>query len=561
MLVEENRRPALWAWNYATLGLVAALAAIGTIYFLTPAANHAEAEDSVWYLKAITFDAFPDQFHPNHLLFQPINYLFYHAWKLLGYPANAAWPVRVLNVAAALASLWLVYRISASLEVPLFARFFAVIGTGFSYGFWWYTVEAQSNLLPMVFVLLSLHRLILIREDPLNPRHSVLLGLCNGAAMVLHQQHFLLLAVSLLGYMGVFWQRRRAIPASRFLGPVLICLVTCGALVFTIYLGAAVLGRGLHDLGGLRSWVTSGSVPGGFGYGLSLESMKAVLGAGRALIGGHFIFGFPAVAALIERLVQNYELRDKMFLVKDFSPLRNYLLAALTVIMGAVVLAGVVDLLRRRRPGSIDNDNGAARRFAFWLLGAYLVSYSLFNLYWLPESIEFWVCLTPVAYLLVALLLAPAVGRPAVKTGMGAFLACLFLINLFGSVLPQNDLRNDYWYAFNSWLLNNSGPGDLVVSGAGYISDGYVEFYSGAKVLPTAVTDKNLRARFDWAIDYYRPKRVILSSSVLSPRQLRGHTLLDPTPAREFFAGIMPELTLLHSDSWQDIYLYNAGTS
>ena len=561
MLMEENRRPALSTWRYTTLGLVATLAAVGTIYFLTPANNHAEAEDSVWYLKAITFDAFPDQFHPNHLLFQPVNYLFYHAWKLLGYAASAGLPVRVLNVAAALGSLWLVYRILASLKVPLFARYFAVIGTAFSYGFWWYTVEAQSNLLPMVFVLLTLHRLMLIREDPLNIRHAVLLGIYSGAAMLLHQQHLLLLGVSLLGYVGVFWQRRRTIPGFRFLERVLIYGATCGVLFCGVYLGAAVLGKGLHDLNGLRSWMTSGSVPGGFGYGLSLESMKAVLGAGRALVGGHFVFAFPAMSGLVQRLIQNYELRDKMFLVKDFSPLRSGLLAALTLTLGALIVAAFVHLLRQGRPGSTEDAGTGARRFAFWLLGEYLLLYALFNLYWLPESIEFWVCLTPVAYMVVALLLAPASGRPAVRAGMGAFLACLFLVNLFGSVLPQTDLRHDYWYTFDSWLLNNSGPGDLVVSGAGYIPDGYVEFYSGAKVLPTTVTDKNLQDRFEWAIRYYRPSRIILSSSVLSPRELRGHTRLDPAPARQFFAGIMPHLTLLHSDSWQDIYLYSAGTS
>ena len=76
--------------------------------------NHAEAEDSLHYLTAITYEGFSSQFHPNHLLYNPINYLFYHGWKLFGYQGAAELPAAILNIVAALATLALVYRIVRS---------------------------------------------------------------------------------------------------------------------------------------------------------------------------------------------------------------------------------------------------------------------------------------------------------------------------------------------------------------------------------------------------------------------------------------------------------------
>ena len=54
----------------------------------------------------------------------------------------------------------------------------------------------------------------------------------------------------------------------------------------------------------------------------------------------------------------------------------------------------------------------------------------------------------------------------------------------------------------------------------------------------------------------YRPKRIFVSSTVADPpRQVVGKLTFEATPAKAFFDRLRSSLRLVHSDSWQSVYL------
>jgi hypothetical protein len=140
---------------------------------------------------------------------------------------------------------------------------------------------------------------------------------------------------------------------------------------------------------------------------------------------------------------------------------------------------------------------------------------------------------------------------------MGIMLLCLFLINLFGSVLPQTDREHDYWYKFNSWLIKNCKPGDLVVSCSDWVSDGYVKYYSGARVFSTIDSDQTLEKKFQEIISFYKPKKIYFTSTIYQPieKYIDGNNF-DNYYAGSFYSKSSKYLTLVHSDSYQKIFLY-----
>jgi len=58
----------------------------------------------------------------------------------------------------------------------------------------------------------------------------------------------------------------------------------------------------------------------------------------------------------------------------------------------------------------------------------------------------------------------------------------------------------------------------------------------------------------------YQPKRIFFSSSVLEAREQQGQSYRSMATARRFFAAVEPYLTLVHTDEWQQIYLYRSAT-
>ncbi len=110
-----------------------------------------------------------------------------------------------------------------------------------------------------------------------------------------------------------------------------------------------------------------------------------------------------------------------------------------------------------------------------------------------PTTIEWWVTPLTVAAIGIASLQArrPSTGHTWLAGAV--FAAALFVANGAGSILPQTNLRTDYWYQANGFLIRNAHKGDTILTDGGFISDLYLTLYTDAEVVPVhAVTSQRL---------------------------------------------------------------------
>ena len=547
------------AETFAVLGV---LALIATIYLSTLAVNHSEAEDSLWYANAITRGSIAYQFHPNHLLYNAVNRVFYTGWKALGYGADAELPAKVLNVLAALAILALVDDVARRARMSFGLRLTLLLTIAFSFGFWWYSVEVEAYVVPLVFAFLALRQLIIVDGDFARWRGHVLLGIYTALTVLLHQQHLILGVVVLAGYALMWRAHRETMSLPRYLARVLLVGAVSLSLIVAAYAVVIVGVLGRASLDGALGWLRSGGSFGGYGDGLLLAAPRSLFGLGRAFVGGHYLFSFPAVTALLSRALPNYDLREETFLVQGFSRFGGVVLLVLTFALLAVVVALAIRATRQprygRAAGAPDDPALRTRRLAGWILIAYLAAYGLFNAIFLPESVEVWVAVVPALALALYLLIARAApGRPA-QMMLAALAMLLFVVNFFGSVAPQLDPQRDYWRQRDSWLLDNAAPGDLVVLDTGYVSGGYVTFYTGAEVFNAAFADPRIDSQFEKILALRKPSRVLLvETKSAGASGLIERADMDASFARSFYDRLRPQLELLHTDEWQNIYQYN----
>ena len=543
--------------NRSTLWLLVSLAVIAVLYLSTLAVNHSEIEDSLWHAKAIMERPFRDQFHPNHLLYGFLNHAFFMAWQIVGYEGNAVVPMQIINVVAGLFSLSIFYLLAIRLGILFPLAHFCLLSVALSYGFWWQSVEIDTYALPTIFVLLCIHRLLLINEDFSRSLNHLLLGMFNAIAILFHQQHVIFCAIVIFGYLWILHTRRREITWGGFLHGFSLYAAVGAFLVLTSYAVVIFLVEDLLSYEEIRSRILGHAATGNWGFWTFSSPLKALVGFPRAFVGVHFLFSFPGVPDMLGRLFPDKLLREELFLVEDFSIARNFLLlilslATLSLFAFLVFSAIKGGNLRKIVRSEYFPAQSSRRGLAFVLLGAYLLAYALFNTWWEPLSSRHWVSLIPMVFLILGLLLNSVFDRKGLRVSFGLFLVCLFLANLFGSVVPQLDRDHDYWYAYNAWLIKNGRPGDLVVTGSGYLSEGYLMTYSRAGVVGTQrVRDPVEQVR--GAIARYEPKRVLVSSSVFSPLKELSPKI---TMTRESFVEPGRMLIPIHTDSHQEIFLY-----
>lgn len=486
---------------------------LSIIYLLTLAGNHTEAEDGLRYLNDIR-DGDPSIiFSPYHLVYGWFAWSAYSVAPIFGYNGGPLVPVQLLDAftgAFGIALLWVLLRKVAP------GRIVAAAGCGilaFSYGYWWYSVEVEVYVLSAMLLIASL---FVAYRAAMRPSWKIfaLLGGTNGLAVLAHNTNVLFGTVALATLLFA-WQ---ALPTRDVVRCALAYAGVSAISIIPPYV-VAILIVGLRTPREAYDWLTGYAQNGKWGIWESSNVLEAIVGIGRALVGGHFAFSLGFIQDFTNSYFAGKRLNEEMFLVRDSSTVLAILLLALVAIVAIALSIFLISWLRHPRLSR------SVRVLAVLCL-SWFIPYALFFTWWEPYNIEFWVAPWVPLAILIALPFS-TVGYGAQRRFLPDFtvilvVGMLFVVNLLGSVWPQQKPEDDYWRVRSSWYEHNASASDLIVT-TGYISSNYLRYFSEANVLDTeAVFAKHndvagAVAELERHIDTAHARRVLISSEVFYP--------------------------------------------
>ncbi len=435
---------------------------VGLIYLLTWPQNFTEAEDAVYYVDHVA-GAVP-QWHPNHLLYEPMMLALTRIVHGVGLPVPALVVMQLASFVAALWTLALIWRIARLAGGGLWAMSASVWLVAGCFAFWLYAMMPDTYLLPLPFVLASVVALWQAGWRGGGAQAAVYAGMLAALATLLHQSHVFLAPVALA-----------VLLARRQWGGALAYLAVFGLMVGVGYLWAGWLLLGHHTIPDLMTWARGYAADGLWTPLSVLAPVKAVIGLGTAIWSSLFLFAIPEASARIEAVFPGRMLLEEYHFAATGLAIGPIALGVITAVSVLAVL-GLIGLSLRR--GGVPVRLPGLRG----LLGLHALVYAGVVAIWEPTNKEFWIAVLPFAVLFLVLRLDGR--RSVVRRVMAVAVVTLWLVNGLGAMLGMARTDSDYWRVTQAGVLAEAGAGDVVVDDCGYICTGYLLAFSPADLLP-----------------------------------------------------------------------------
>ncbi|RFU12020.1 hypothetical protein DZD18_14230 [Rhodobacteraceae bacterium W635] len=482
---------------------VLSLFLIALIYLLTFPQNFTEAEDAVHYAAHVAAGA--PQWHPNHLLYEPLMAALTRATQVVWPGARGLVIMQLASLAALIWTLALVWKIARVAGGGLWGAMASVWLLAGCFAVWLYGLYPDTYTLPLPFVLASFLALWQVGWEGGGARAAALGGFLAAIATLLHQSHVFMAIPMLI----VLLAARRVRLAVLWLG-------VFGLVVGAVYLWAGWGLLGHRSLPALFDWAR-GYAADGLWTPLSwLAPVKALVGLGTAIWSGLFLFAIPALSDPIEALFGGRLLVEEMHFARTGLRLPAPVLAALS---GISIVAVAALAIRAIVAG------GQPLTWGFRpLLMLHGATYAIVTTIWEPTNKEFWIAALPFLVLLLVLRLDPA--RRWIRRAVGIASLSLWLANGAGAMLGFAEARTDHWHVLHADLLAEVQPGDVVVDDCGYICTGYLLLFSPAELLPVSALGRAaetgpgrilLTSRARDALDAQAPEGWAASRASLDP--------------------------------------------
>jgi len=495
------------------LEAVVVFAGVLLVYLSTLAEAHGEAEDSMRYAMEVRSGDPELLFIPYHLAYGWVGRGFYLLWTAFGWDRGSLVPLQVLNAligAFGVGVLWCVLRGVVA------GRLAAVAGCGllaFSAGYWWYSVEVEVYVLSAVVLIGAITFALRAATAP-SETAFLRLGLISGLAVLGHNTNVLFGGVGLAALV---------IAAPRLTrGRVVRCGLWYAAGTVLVVGPAYAVALAVVDAttpSEAYDWMTGYVFGPEWGTWSATSVVKAVTGLGRGLIGGHFAFSLDPVRDAVLPLVPRETMRERLFLVRNFTPGLALALVPLVLATGAGVVVLVVRWLRR--PVLTEQTRVLAILCLVWF-----VTYAAFFTWWEPFNVEFWIAPWVALAILFAICNAERPDRPLRWRGLaiGVVVVSLFTCNLVGTVWPQLDRENDYWRVRLAWFEENAVDSDLIVAQQPTVAY-YLRYFAPSRVidaelevfLPVSPDHERAVVELDARLNREAADRVLTSDEFFHP--------------------------------------------
>lgn len=445
-------RGRLSTWALTFFGFLA-------LYLATLSQNF--SPDSMAFATLITQGDFkqPLFFQAEHLLYPTVGWLWYQFWGLWGYREGALLPLQVLNAlfGAGGAAFFggAIYRLWDGQRRFPWLPLTGGLLLGATYGYWYHSTDAEDQIIAISLTLASFFLLTTIGRKSIDSQSRrlpvlPLTGFCltYSLAILIHATQVLFLPTILL---GLWTTRRPRIIAAFFL--------SMGLFLGLPYL---LVGQTVHRFDSARDylqWITaapSAGVWGRFSPSHLWQGLKTIANSIAYMQGG------PNLGAILQ----------------GDGGMPNALSLLFLLGLAGAFIAALTYWLRHR-------EDLVGREVAVISL-AWMIPFGLFNLYWAPEDIQFWINLVPPGILIVlgAGYRFASLHRSPKLLGGGLALLLIGLLS-FNLVImaPRRDLSTNKGYAQTRCLEEHTRPADLIVSpGWDWVSS-YGPYFAHRQVL------------------------------------------------------------------------------
>lgn len=411
----------------------------GALYSSTlPNAHCLDCYDRV---RALMNPSLPELLNPHHLLSHTAMLFWDRLFRLAGYSGNFFFPAQTLNILLGISGLSLFYGFLVLVTKNPLLSFLSSLNLGVSYGYWFNATQVENYGLNNSLLLTAVFILGHYLKNP-GRLKAFAFGSVLGLSGLMHQFSYLFFPVPLvvIRLHGRLQRKFKRISALLF-------IFGFGFFGFVPYLMVSYFVLHHRSLQELASWMTlyAHTLP---GFGSLRESYLSVFGLFEAFFGTYLEDIFRSGANLSWILWFLLFLPPLLFL--------EFFRRTVFRFSGRLLSGGTYEA------GSIISCLG-------------LLIYWGFSAYWDPKSYEVWQVGLPFFWAFCTLLLASdAEGRKDFKNPlllMGVFVL-LFLTNLFGTVLPDKRLNEDWQYQASKGVAQISRPGDFL-----FIPSGLMEQY------------------------------------------------------------------------------------
>jgi hypothetical protein len=411
----------------------------------------------------------------HHLLVQPIGWLFWRLWTVIGWRGDIIVPLQVLNaLAGALSACW-IYGIGWVLTESRRVAILTSLGFGASAGVWLFSTQAEFVTIPLASSLFVLWWFVTLGDKGgQRKRSAAILGVVVGLSALTYLTNVFLLAVVSVG----IWASERLTRAAK-VRQIVVFLAVFALTFLPVYMGV------MYVVFDVRSFT-------------QLQHLKLYYGDGTLyghLAGDNVFYG--AYASLRTLLAwPGIGLDDRTaFYLAGARWAERLAFGLFYVFVGALAatpaVAGYLGRSRLTR---------TAKR-TLVVIGTWALLYSAFAIYWVPKDLEFWLPVLASWWLLVGVVVADLgqgetrgsfdVERGGLErrlpwcyahTFVAVVVGMLAVVNGFGLILPHH-VRASRWILIAESIGEHTQTKDVVITSGGDPLSQYIPHFAQRKTV------------------------------------------------------------------------------
>ena len=402
----------------------------------------------------------PMPVQPRYLLEYPTSILMSRLWRALGWNDSIITPVLTLRALVGALGTGLMFLTLYSLRRNALIALLASLGLATTAAYWTYSTHIDQSVNLMAAISLAMFLLVRMRNR--RPGLRGMLILAAVVALATFYNFTAIFTVFAIG-LGLALQTPGLRPIQRLRDFVLFNLFYGGMVASVMVLFIAIF-RSPADLVSSTFWqaVLFAGKP-EYGVDILRDAFRAILGLAKSQI---FLPGVPgSLQAYWDTATQSQHLLT---------------LAYFGIVLAILALPPLLLLIRRRKLT-------AGEGWLWVTLGAMFALHSVFNYFWDPGFIKYWLIPLYVLWFVAGIFLAHVrdsaerLYRPALIAA-GAMLVATFAMNFATVFYPDSRPENVPWRSIALTLNQESQPTDLFIAD-GHPLDFYIAYFSRRNIL------------------------------------------------------------------------------